>query len=309
MADNLPTELKKLFKFYIEQRNHPPEAFTHVAGLIPSPSFFSVAKLQQHLGNPLLSPDWVQLHYNGEMVPLDTHTLWKTVQGRNLQFIDKQIVEDCIHQGGAVVLEGLDILEPTINAFAQKVDASMPCALSNCVAFFSQKANEAYAGHRDSDDVLVIHLAGEKLWHIFKPQQRRYFNNTSLTRAQMGELLAEVVMRPGDALFMPAGVPHIVKTTGDHSLHLAFDLIDRTPNVESMNEAACKHYNNGGENPHVPPSKVIDHYIRILQSPGFQQEITSMTEQTRMGAAQFRERIGRASVVRALSKYIPKEQK
>jgi hypothetical protein len=54
---------------------------------------------------------------------------------------------------------------------------------------------------------------------------------------------------------------------------------------------------------------VIDHYIRILQSPGFQQEIAGMTEQTRTAAAQFRERIGRASVSRALSKFIPREQK
>ena len=76
-----------------------------------------------------------------------------------------------------------------------------------------------------------------------------------------------------------------------------------------MNEVACKRYNNGSENPHVPPSKVIDSYMHILQSPEYQQEIAGMTEQIRLAAVQFRERIGRASVSRALSKFIPREQK
>lgn len=309
MSDNLPADLKKLFSFYIEQRNNPPKDYAHAKGLIQSPTFFSVAKLQEHLNNPLLNPDWVQLRNHEEIFKLESEMLWKVVQHKELRFMDKQKINDVLVQGGSVILEGIDMLEPAINSFLMKVDAAMPCALSNCVAFFSQKGNEAYRGHRDTDDVLVIQLSGEKKWRIFAPQQRRYFGNFPLTLAQMGEQIAELVMQPGDALFMRAGVPHIVDTIADHSLHLAFDLIDRTPNIETISDAANQQYNQGGENPHVPASKVIDYYIGILKDPKFQETAEIKTAEMREASARFREKIARTVGVRALSKYASKANK
>jgi len=309
MSDNLPGDLKKLFGFYIEQRKNPPEDFAHAQELAPTPVFFSVERLQQHLNNPLLSPEWVQLRYKEEFFPLEKEMLWKKVQEKDLRFIDKSRINDVLARGGSVILEGLDILEPVINTFLAKVDAAMPCALSNCVAFFSQKNSEAYRGHRDADDVLVIHLSGEKKWRIFAPQQRRHLGNYPLTLAQMGEQVAEIVMRPGDALFMRAGVPHQVETVGDHSLHVAFDLIDRTPGVEDLTYTANQRYKHGGVAPHVPVSQVLDYYTGILKNSKFRQEMAAFTEETRVNAANFRERISRAKGVRALSKYISNDNK
>lgn len=125
----------------------------------------------------------------------------------------------------------------------------------------------------------------------------------------MGEQIVEVTMEPGDALFMRAGVPHIVHTADDHSLHLAFDLVDRTPNIETISDAANQRYNHGGENPHVPPSQVIDYYMGILTNPDFQKELSAKTEETRAASVKFRERILRTAGVRALSKFIPKDNK
>jgi len=307
MSDNLPTDLKKLFSFYIEQRKNPPKDFSHAEGLVSSPTFFSAEKLQQHLNNPLLSPEWVQLRFKEEFFPLEKQMLWKMVQNRELRFLDKTTINDVLARGGSLILEGLDILEPVINAFLIKVDAAMPCALSNAVAFFSQQHNEAYRGHRDQDDVLVIHLSGEKKWRIFAPQQRRYLGNFPLTIAQMGEQIAELVMQPGDALFLRAGVPHIVETVGEHSLHIAFDLIDKTPGVDDISYAANQRYKHGGEDPHVQVSQVIDHYTGVLKDPTFLQEMSAFTEEIRTKAASFRQQISQTSGVRALSKYIRKE--
>jgi ribosomal protein L16 Arg81 hydroxylase len=184
-----------------------------------------------------------------------------------------------------------------------RLDAALPCALSNCVAFFSQRENEAYGGHRDTDDVLVVHVAGEKLWHIFAPQQRRYFNNSPLTREQMGQQVAELIMRPGDALYVRAGVPHMCQTTGDHSLHLAFDLCDRTPNIEQITHEANTRYNHACEDPYAPAANVAERYITLLRSPGFQRDLVSATQQVKNNATVFRQRIGKSSGVRALSKY------
>lgn len=304
MSDKHTQELDTLFEFYQQQRNNPPKDYAHAPGLLSSPGFFSVASLQQHLNNPLLGPDWIHLRSRGQTVQLDGACLWKNVQTKKLIFIDKELINEKLSQGAAIVLEGLDILDANINAFAARLDTALPCALVNSVAFFSQKENEAYGGHRDSDDVLVIHLAGEKSWKIYAPQQRRYFGNSPLTPEQMGSLIKEIVMQPGDALYLRAGVPHLVQTVGDHSLHIAFDLCDRTPNIEQITHEANTRYNHACEDPYHPATRVTEKYINLLKSPEFQRDMETAMLQIRTNVIAFRQRIGRSAGIKALSKYI-----
>jgi len=303
MEDSLHPELKLLLDFYLKQRNVPPSEFAHASGVVPAPSFFSVGALQQHLNNPLLNPDWVLLRARGQAIPLEPACLWKVVQTKKILFMDKELINEQLSRGAAIVLEGVDILDSTINTFVAKVDAALPCALSNCVAFFSQRENEAYGGHCDTDDVLVIQIAGEKRWHLFTPQQRRYVNNSPLTKEQMGKQIAELVMRPGDALYVRAGVPHLCQTTGDHSLHLAFDLCDRTPNIEQITHEANTRYNHACEDPYAPAAGVMEKYIALLKAPEFQSHIETATQQIKNSATAFRQRIGRSAGVSALSRY------
>lgn len=304
MQEDLHPELKTLLDFFIRQRQAPPREYAHAPGLVSSPSFFSVAALQQHLNNPLLGPEWVSVVVRGQPVSLEPACLWKTVQTKKLLFMDKQLVDEQLRRGAAIVLEGVDILDPNVNAFVAAVDAALPCALANCVAFFSQRENEAYGGHRDSDDVLVIQLAGEKRWHLFAPQQRRYAGNSPLTREQMGRQIEELVMRPGDALYVRAGVPHVCRTAADYSLHLSFDLCDRTPNIEQISHEASVRYNHACVDPYVPAAHVVDAYVALLKSSEFQRDLEAATRQIKSNAAAFRQRIGRSSGVRALAKYI-----
>jgi ribosomal protein L16 Arg81 hydroxylase len=81
--------------------------------------------------------------------------------------------------------------------------------LSNCVAFFTQRENEAYGGHCDTDDVLVFQLEGRKTWQLFEAQQRRYLGVDDQSAEQLGPVKKEITMRPGDAMYVRAGVPHL----------------------------------------------------------------------------------------------------
>ncbi|MBI3563332.1 MAG: hypothetical protein HY080_16635 [Gammaproteobacteria bacterium] len=306
MQPTLPAALLSLLDFYLEQRRTPPPIYTHGAGVAPAPGFFSVASLQYHLNNPLLTPDWVQLRLQGQTVALESSCLWKLVQTKKLLFMDKEVLNDQLKRGAALVLEGLDILDPTLNAFVAKLDEALPCALANCVAFFSRHENEAYGGHCDSDDVLVVQLEGEKRWEIYTPQQRRYFNNSPLSTEQMQPLVTQVLMRPGDGLYVRAGVPHRCQTMSDYSLHLSFDLCDRTPNIEQMTHEANSRYNHACELPYLPASKVMDKYVALINSPEFQRDMIAATQQTKTNATVFRQRIGRSAAVQALTAFIKK---
>lgn len=307
MTNALHPELTQLLNFYLAQRKDPPPVFTHALQVIPSPTFFSVQKLQQYLNNPLLTPDWVHLRSRGQTVPLDSVVQWKLVQSKKLMFMDKDVINTQLQQGAAIVLEGIDIMDADINRFVAKVDEALPCSLANCVAFFSQRDNEAYGGHCDTDDVLVIQLEGEKVWQLYKPQQRRYVNNSPLNNEQLGPVTHEVTMRPGDALYVRAGVPHLVRTPGEYSLHLAFDLCDRIPNIEQITHEANTRYNTACEDTYQPATKMVDRYVNILKSAEFQRSLVLATQQIKNNATLFRQRIGRSTGITALDRYIAKK--
>lgn len=290
-------------QFFGLARARTDTSFVRHEGLIPQPQIFSVRQLQEHLNNPLLTADWCQVNLGGKVLDLNEHAMWKTVQHKKLVFIDKTRLNDVIAKGASVVLEGLDILDARINSFLAQLDAQMPCALSNCEAFFSQRGNEAYAGHRDSDDVLVIQIAGEKRWNVHEPQQRRFFGNANLSATEMGPVAADFVMKPGDVMFMKAGVPHRVFTEAPFSLHLSIDLIDRTPNIEQITHLANDFYNRASADPHLTPLQVVQHYQEHLQSPAFAQALDSYSRQLREQAAVFRGRVGKAAAVQALSRF------
>ncbi len=297
-------DLSALLDFYIGQRDNLPEDFTYSQGLIDKPCFFTVKDLQNHLNNPLLRPEWVHIKTAGRDVLLDSVLLKKIVQRRPLQFIDKEKINQELGKGCAVVLEGLDILDPEINAFCAQLDNKLPCGLSNSVAFFSQANNEAYLGHCDSDDVLVVQLAGAKTWHLFAPQQRRYFGTQNLNDSKLGPVKHAITLQPGDALYVRAGVPHRCITEGEFSLHMSFDLIDRTPGVDYITQEANKRYGHACELPYAPGAKVVDKYMKILQSSEFRSELSAKTLKTRMELADFRKCLGRSSGVQNLSKFM-----
>ena len=302
MKNKLHRDLDALLKFFLKQRQNPPAEYTYGAGIVPRPEVFTVKDLQTHLNNPLLQPEWLAMVAGGKFLPLEPACLYKRVQKKELNFIDKSYINQHLAAGAAVVLEGLDILDPGINAFLARIDESFPCVMSNCVAFFSQRENEAYRGHCDTDDVLVLQLEGRKTWFIFEAQQRRYRGADNQSDEQLGPVKQEITMRPGDALYIRAGVPHRCKTQGDYSLHFSIDLGDRTQSVEQITAQADSRYLSATAPVYGPLSQVVDKYVDILKNPEFQAGLQAETETKRNNIKQFRQQMGRASAINYLSK-------
>lgn len=303
MKQKLHKDLQALLGFYQKQVQSPPAEFSHGTGVIDKPGFFTIADLQRHLNNPLLRPEWVHVKLDGKRLELEKCCYYKTVQSRKLDFMDKQALNNEINKGAAVVLEGIDILDTEINAFVARLDESLPCVMANSVVFFSQQNSEAYEGHCDADDVLVVQLSGRKTWQLFKPQQRRYLGITDQSEAQLGPVMHEIDMRPGDALYVRAGVPHRCLTATPCSLHMSFDLVDNTPTTAEIAAEATNQYKQACEAPYAPPARVVERYVSILHSQEFQQALVEATEFKRQEIARFREMLGRSSTVRSLNKF------
>ena len=198
------------------------------------------------------------------------------------------MLQEYLEKGAACLLEGVDILEPQVSLLAAILDRAHSCTFSNAVVFFSQHGNEAYRGHLDTDDVLAIHLAGAKKWRIHARQAPRRSHLVELEESEMGPLDTEIVMRPGDVLYLRSGTPHRVETVGDYSMHLSFDLCDRAAGIESVFDLLLKHYDRDALRPYGTAQEVLEKVASLGLSETFTREFNALQQQRKSGYEEFR---------------------
>lgn len=297
--------LRRIRDFYFKEALAAPTGVTHLhaSGLVPDQQLFSLEHLRRHLNNPLLDVNYLNLFQSGKTVDLADARLYKVVQRRKIAFVDHRVLQRHLADGAACVLEGLDILEPEINALATVLDRAHAATFCNATAFFSQKGNEAYRGHLDTDDVLVIHLAGEKRWRLYRRQKPRRRDLNEMTEAQMGAVDAEVVMRPGDVLYLRSYTPHRVETLSGCSLHVAFDLCDRQPSVEMALQLLLAHFDRDSAAPLTPTRGVVDKLFEHARSDPYAADLVAMLARDKAGHAEFRQLLS-ANRVTHLDRFI-----
>ena len=283
----LPPQLKTLRDFYYKTALKLPAGtdFVHAPGLLGQPKFFTLAHLQAHLNNPLLMPGYFSLYWQGKKVDCTPAIGHKVIQASEVPFLNKGILEEYLSHGASLVLEALDLLDPVINAMCGAIDAAheagQGCVLSNSVVFFSQAAGgEAYRGHLDTSDVLVVHLAGRKKWHIHQRQAPRWAGLNELGPVQMGPQQAELTMNPGDVLFMKSFTPHLVETAAAHSLHMSFDICDRAVNADTALHLLLEQYNQAAAPCYAPALQVLEVLTARAASPDYRRRVAEL------GAAQ-----------------------
>jgi hypothetical protein len=276
--------------FYFKEALAAPRAMSHVhkPGLVPDQRLFTIADLHGHLNNPFLDLNYLNFFKGGKPIDLSSARLYKVVQRRRIEFVDRRIIQHHLSEGAACVLEGVDILEPAINALATALDRAHDATFCNATVFFSQRGDEAYRGHVDTDDVLVVHLAGEKRWRLYRPQSPRRVGLSDLTDAEMGPLETEVLMRPGDALFLRSFTPHKVETLTPCSLHLSFDLCDRQPSIEAALQLLLQHYDRDAAAPLTPPARALDRLFSLAHSARYDADLGNLLANDKAGHGEFR---------------------
>ena len=289
MNDLSPT-LRSIRDFYFKDALAAPSAATHVhrKGLAAGQRLFSMTDLRRHLDNPFLDLDYLTLFLRGKPVDLSEARIYKVVQRRKLAFCDRRVIERHLAQGAACVLEGLDILDAEVNAFASVLDKARAATFCNATAFYSQHGNEAYRGHVDTDDVLVIHVEGRKRWRLHARQAPRRVELSDLDPPRMGPPETEVVMEPGDVLFLRSFTPHIVETLSEHSLHVSFDLCDRQPSIEAALSLLLRHFDRKAVLPHAPNGDTLAHLAELARSTPYVNELAELLATEKSGHALFR---------------------
>ena len=94
---------------------------------------------------------------------------------------------------------------------------------------------QAFQTHFDLHDVFAVQMEGEKTWRIYEARADAPIapvppgdEGEQFLTATRGRVLAEVVMRPGDVLYLPRGQYHDALTGAQASLHVTFGVAPLT---------------------------------------------------------------------------------
>ncbi len=138
-------------------------------------------------------------------------------------------VQDWMARGATLILNDIDQLNPGLNEVSGALQL-LTGGRAQGNLYCSRRQRQAFAPHFDTHDVFAVHCAGEKVWRLFEGQEsapiaHRLFKwGPEEWAKRHGKVEQEVVMRPGDLLYLPRGRYHDALASEEGAIHIAFGL-------------------------------------------------------------------------------------
>ncbi|MFV8131922.1 cupin domain-containing protein [Streptomyces syringium] len=198
--------------------------YRHVPGALHVTGLMTWDDLDQILATHRLEPPRLRLSLEGETLPLlaygepvttRRHTVWHRLHPAQLHAR--------LAEGASLALDSADELHRPLACLAEGLERRFRTRMQANL-YASWTAAEGFGTHWDDHDVLVIQLDGAKRWRIFGPTRPHpLYRDTEEPPPPPDQPLADLVMRPGDALYVPRGWWHAVSADqGTRSLHVTY---------------------------------------------------------------------------------------
>ena len=136
--------------------------------------------------------------------------------------------------GASVVANQVHRVCAPVGAVA-RVLAEQFAARTFANVYCSFQGVQAFQTHFDLHDVFAVQMEGEKTWRIYEARADAPVapvppgdEGEQFLVATRGRVLAEVLMRPGDVLYLPRGQYHDALTGAQASLHVTFGVAPLT---------------------------------------------------------------------------------
>ena len=143
-------------------------------------------------------------------------------------------VTNYIKKGASLVLNDLIYSSREIKFLADDLQI---ITNGKCQAnlYFSMQSHQAFAPHYDTHDVFALHCEGEKVWNIYEnfeqdPINHPIFKNSLDERTKKsGKIIDQVLLKPGDLLYLPRGQFHDALASKNGAIHVAFGITYMKP--------------------------------------------------------------------------------
>ncbi len=152
----------------------------------------------------------------------------KTSDGKDVYRPDGARVMGLLRKGASLVANDIDSFTPGLSSMANSLEETLSAKIQANL-YCSWQQHQAFDSHLDTHDVYALQLEGEKLWHVYEgcvdsPIAHPAFSDMSQAQIDKlkGKLAAELVMRPGDLIYLPRGQYHDALAVTGHSMHVTF---------------------------------------------------------------------------------------
>lgn len=155
---------------------------------------------------------------DGRPLPVTSYTMSGRIGGATLSGLaDPARIFALVDEGATVVLQGAHRYHPPLTRLCRDLELRLghPCQVN---AYITPAGARGLGVHQDGHDVFVLQAFGTKHWQIHPTPVE--------SRARGGEV-RDVVLEPGDALYLPMGTPHAARAQESMSGHLTVGIHPR----------------------------------------------------------------------------------
>ncbi|MFO0601886.1 MAG: cupin domain-containing protein [Polyangiales bacterium] len=129
-------------------------------------------------------------------------------------------------EGSTITLNGFETEHPALALLCRSMERELSIRFQTNLYFTPAQA-QGFRTHYDSHDVFVLQVHGSKHWTLYDtpvelPYRRQEFNPAEFP---VGPVSAEFVLEQGDMAYVPRGVMHDARTTGEESLHVTLGVL------------------------------------------------------------------------------------
>ncbi|MET8247785.1 cupin domain-containing protein [Streptomyces sp. NPDC005202] len=199
---------------------HVPRALTEPGRLITWDDVNTI------LATHRLEPPRFRLSADGEMLPAYRYTSPVTTRRHTVwQRLHPAELHARLAEGASLVIDAVDELHPAVGRAAMELEQWLRTGVQTNL-YASWTAREGFGVHWDDHDVLVVQIDGAKRWKLYGPTRTApMYKDTDEPEPPPSQPLTELVLLPGDLLYLPRGWWHSVAASeGEHSLHLTFGI-------------------------------------------------------------------------------------
>lgn len=150
----------------------------------------------------------LRLVKDGAALPPSSYTTSPTIGGATVTGLaDPARVLAAVDDGATLVLQGMHRFWEPLRLFVRGIEAALghACQVN---AYFTPPGAQGLKVHSDSHDVFVLQAFGSKRWEIHAPDG-----------------VWDLVLEPGDTLYMPTGTPHAATAQDALSGHLTIGIL------------------------------------------------------------------------------------
>ncbi|MES2445132.1 MAG: cupin domain-containing protein [Pseudomonadota bacterium] len=155
-------------------------------------------------------------------------TMFDVAVPRTKHLSERPMRAEALHalceQGMSLVLNQVERRVPAIAALNAMLERHFAAKVAtNCYVSFRRES--AFPAHYDDHNVLVLQLHGSKRWFCHgQPYRYPLAGARFPAPEEPGPIEAEILLTPGDLLFLPRGEVHWAEVAGPASMHLSITI-------------------------------------------------------------------------------------